>query len=174
MIDKSKFKNATGQLYLLGLFYETTGADKASVVYTLKEQDHEGYPSLHRLFLEESDPTEYQFAIKHLANWRHWETLAACKWFQPYVTRWRKELEIKLRAEAIARIHAESAAGGKSAFQAMRYLADAGWVSKGSTAPSRGRPSKAEIKDAADQLFQAKDDVDADFERIITDTAGTA
>ena len=47
--SKNRFKNANGQHYLLALFFETaTDSERANVVYTLKLEDHNGLPSLHR------------------------------------------------------------------------------------------------------------------------------
>src|SRR3990167_1337022 len=98
-IKLNPFKNASGARLTQALFYEETGADKSSVIYTLKDQDHEGFPSLYRLYIEMEDILEYEFANKYLDNWSHWEWLTQAGWFKPYVLRWRKELELKIRSK---------------------------------------------------------------------------
>lgn len=161
---QSKYKNKSGQLLLKALFYETTLADKSSVVYTLKEQEHLGYPSLYLLYMEENDPTEYKFATKHLYGWSHWESLTECNWFKPYVDAWRKELDVRLKSQSLARIMSEAKTGGRDAFASNKYLLEKGWVKE--PTHSRGRPSKAEIKEAAYEVTRTNDRLTEDFFRI--------
>jgi predicted transcriptional regulator len=165
-----KFRNAANGRYLKGLFYETTGADKSSVSYSLKDWDHsvDGtvYPSLYRLYLELEDLTEYTFANTYLDGWEHWEMLSACNWFRPYAERWRKELSLKVKAVSLNRLKAEAASSSKNAFLANRYLIDKGWVEKDSKAYGRGRPSKDEVKAAAEEIAVTERRLDADYERL--------
>lgn len=147
--DKPLFKNAMGTRFLRELFYETTNADKSNVVYTLKNEDHEGYPSLYRIYMTYEDPTEYTFAIDNLADWEHWERLLECSWFKEYVTKWRREAEIRQKSKALARVLEESRSGSKEALNANKYLLEKRWVEKDS--PARGRPSKEEIKKEAEK-----------------------
>lgn len=164
-----KFRNDSNSRYLKGLFFETTGSDKSSVSYTLKDWDHtvDGvvYPSLYRLYLESEDLTEYEFANTHLDGWEHWEMLTACHWFKPYAERWRKELSLKIKARALRRLHAEAGSSSKNAFLANKYLVDKGWVEKG-TSPGRGRPSKDEVKAAATELAAEERRLSDDLSRI--------
>jgi hypothetical protein len=163
-MNESKFKNDNGQYYLRGLFFETQAADKSSVVYTLKEQDHQGFPSLYRLFMEENDPTEYRFATKHLGGWSHWEALTECTWFKPYVEAWRKELDVRMKSQALSRIMSEAKTGGRDAFASNKYLLEKGWEKE---PPSkRGRPTKAEIKEAAFEVNRTANRLEEDFFRI--------
>lgn len=165
-----KFRNATNGRYLKGLFYETTMADKSSVSYTLKDWDHtvDGivYPSLYRLYLEKEDLTEYDFANSYLDGWEHWEMLTNCTWFKPYVSRWRKELSLKIKAKALSRLKAEAASSSKNAFVANKYLVEKGWVDS-EDKPSRGRPSKDEIKAAANEIAITDRRIADDYERIL-------
>jgi hypothetical protein len=110
-------------------------------MFTLKETDHEGYPSLYRLYMETGDPTEYQFAVQHLDGWTHWQALTAAKWFQPYVEAWRAELEVKLSSEALARIRAVSAdTANPNHYHANKHLLEL--ARKPADARKRGRPMK--------------------------------
>lgn len=159
-MTETKFKNSQNIRYLQGLFYEQTRQDKSTVVYTLKDEDHMGYPSLYRLYMAECDPTEYNFATKHLDGWDHWEMLNACAWFQPYIARWRKELALKIKAENIQRIMDEAESGSKNAFMAQKFLATQGYLETEKQA--KGRPSKETqrqaAKEAANEAFRLKDD----------------
>lgn len=161
---ESKFKNKTGQFYLKALFYETTLADKSSVVYSLKETDHMGYPSLYRLYMEEDDPTEYRFATKYLDGWSHWEALVECNWFKPHIEAWRREAEVRLKSRSLSRIMSEAKTGGRDAFVSNKYLLEKGWEKE---PPSkRGRPTKAEVKEAAYELTRNNSRLEEDFFRI--------
>lgn len=164
---RSKFRNSTNGRYLKGLFFETTLADKSSVVYSLKDWDHEGYPSLYRLYMEMEDLTEYEFSNQYLDGWEHWEMLTSAEWFKPYVDRWRKELSLKIKARALRTLRAEAESSSKNAFAANKFLVDRGWVEKeDGKAHSRGRPSKDEVKKAADQIALNDRRLEEDSKRL--------
>ncbi len=166
MIDqRPAFKNSVGARLLRGLFYEETGVDKSSVVYTLKDQDHEGYPSLYRLYMETGDPTEWKFATAYLDGWEHWERLCESSWFKPLVERWRRELHLRIASSALARIMAESKTTSRDSFTANRYLLERGWVAKDSK--KGGRPSKDAIKAEAKAIAASTVQVSEDFERLM-------
>jgi hypothetical protein len=135
------------------------------VVYTLKDQDHLGYPSLYRLYMETNDPTEWKFSQAHLDGWEHWEMLCGCSWFAPYVERWRKELQLRIASAALARIMAESKTNSKESFTANRYLLERGWMPKDSS--KGGRPTKDSIRRAAHQIASDSLQVNTDFERLM-------
>jgi hypothetical protein len=162
----TKFRGPGNQRYLKALFWEEVGEDKSTVHYTLKDWDHEGYPSLYRLYMESNDPTEYKFATEHLESWDHWTMLCECNWFKPFINRWRKELEVRMKSNALAKIMAEAKAGGKEQFSANKYLLEKGWEPKDSLG-KRGRPSKEEIKKAAEEAFTTNSRISDDFDRVI-------
>lgn len=158
----NKFQNASGLKYLNALFYEKS-PDKETVLYTLKDNDYEGFPSLYKLYIEEEDILEYSFANKYFSGWEHWIQLCNCSWFKPIIERWRKEIELKIRTQALIRLRKEAESDSRNAFSANRYLLEKGWEDKKSP---RGRPSKEQIKTEArrqaDEIFQ----VSSDFNRI--------
>lgn len=162
----SGFRASNNKRLLKGLFFETTLADKTGVKYTLKEEDHLGYPSLSRLYLEMEDPTEYIFATTYLESWSHWEQLMACTWFAPLVEKWRRELDVKLKSKALDKIRSEARDGGRNSFVANKYLLERGWEPKEGPAARRGRPSKDEIKQAADKLLEDHDLLKEDYNRL--------
>lgn len=168
--DKPQFRGGNNTLFTKGLFFETTLADKSSVLYTLKDWDHTAdgkvYPSLYRLYLETNDPTEYRFAVTHLDGLYHWEVLQNCSWFEPYIQRWRRELELKMKSEALAGIMREAKTSSRDAFNAKKYLLEKAWEPKEANKNSRGRPSKDEVKKAATELARASETLSDDFTRI--------
>lgn len=163
-LSKPNFRVAN-QLLLQGLFYETTlPSNRENVIYTLKDRDHEGLPSLYRLYMESNDPTEWRFANSYLESWEHWERLTKTNWFKPYVERWRKELEIRMKSESLARIMSEAKTGSKDAFQANKYLLEKGWEPKDKS--ERGRPSKKEINEKAKEIVYESRMIEDDFSRL--------
>lgn len=166
LIPKSKFTNSMGLFLTKALFYETTLADKSTVVYTLKDQDHLGYPSLYRIYMDMGDLTEYDFASTHLGSWSHWETLTATSWFKPYITRWRKELELRTRAVALRGIQEIGASTeSKDHYKALQFLVNAGWKPPAEKRRA-GAPSKEEVKAEAHRIALTEHSLLEDFNRI--------
>lgn len=165
----SKFKGDTGVLLTKSLFFETS-LDKSKVQYTLKDFDHTvngvTYPSLYLLYMKEGDPIEYSFAQKHLDSWSHWELLCNTTWFKPYVERWRKELELRTKSEALEKLTELAKGEGRDAAMANKYLLESGWKEK-KTGPGRGRPSKEEVSNAARDIALSGAQIEEDFERIV-------
>ncbi len=160
------FKNESGVWITKGLFYEVA-IHLGNVMFTLKEEDHKGYKSLKRLYMEADDLTEYTFAVTHLGGWAHWQSILECKWFHPYIEAWRHELEVRTRARALSNILKEASSNeGKNAFTANKLLLDRGWVTE-KQKNKRGAPTKDEVKKAAVELARASGDLDDDFGRII-------
>jgi hypothetical protein len=159
----NKFKNASGRHLLKELFFETA-LDKANVVYTLKDQDHLGYPSLYRLYMEANDPTEYRFATQHLDGLRHWKALQKCTWFVPFIEAWREELDIRSKSEAVSRIRQVALSGGKDSLTANKYLAEKGWEKAPTN--TKGRPTKDQVNKAAAQIAEDSQRVAEDLLRL--------
>lgn len=158
------FKNASGSHYLKALFYEEAiEEDRRYVLYSLKNYDNNGYPSIHQLFLKEDDPTEYRFAIKYFDSWHHWKMVRECAWFKPVYEAMKEELEIRLKSKAVADLR-NIARDPKAAVQVNRYLIEKGYVDKEDT---RGRPSKQKIKEEADKIFKDMEVIGSDYDRIV-------
>lgn len=160
----NKFKNASGQHLLGSLFFEINTEDRSLVVYTLKDREHQGYPSLYLAYMAVADPTEYRFAIEHLDGWAHWEKIQGCSWFQEYIVKWRSELEIRMKSQSLARIMAVADKPSKEHFIANRYLLEGGWK----TAQERkvGRTTKEHIKKEASRLASEAREVEAHALRL--------
>lgn len=140
---------ATKHLFL-ETYLDTLYPDVSTVVYSLGDDHTEKYQSLKKLYLEMNDLTEYKFATTYLGGWSHWQVLVGTEWFREHVLQWRNELELKNISEALIRIREEAEMDGRNAFQANRFLATRGWVQEDRT-ERRGRPSKTEIKKAAEE-----------------------
>lgn len=139
-VDKTKFKDEKGRYIVQGLFLEDRyNTDLA--VYTLAGEDktYKGmvFPSLKKLYLEMGDPEEYTFAMTYLYDWPHWQRLTNNNIVGREIDKWREELLLSLRSDAISSIITQASEGS---YQAAKWVAEEGWSKK-----KRGRPSKEEI-----------------------------
>lgn len=159
------YRNSSGTRYLKGLFWETS-LDKGTVMYTLKESDHEGYPSLQRLYLKCNDPTEYLVATEHFDGVEHWDMLCNCSWFQTHLQRMRRMLELKIKSESVRLLMADAKGNSKTSTASAKYLLDKGYTSVAPDKRKAGRPSKEEVSAVALQDAQFKNTVEEDFKRI--------
>lgn len=161
-IDKSKLIDTMGRPLTQSLFLEC-GYNVQYAVFTFNDNDktYDGriYPSLKKLYLECEDPTEYQFARKHLLGWNHWKRLNENKMLREEFDEWREELEVAMRSDAVQAIRDMTADG--SNFQAAKWLADRGWDKRGA-----GRPSKAEIERENNIQSRMGDYLDAEIIRM--------
>jgi len=168
-LSTNPFRSPTSNSrYTKSLFYEESYGAVENCIYTLKDEDHKGYKSLYKLYMEMEDPTEYDFANRYLDSYEHWEILCSLSWFAPYAERWRKELDLKLRARALANVKEIAAdQANKACFSANRFLLEGGWRPK-EAGGKVGRPSKESIKAAAEELFSENKQAMIDLERITT------
>jgi hypothetical protein len=163
------FRTNYNNTYLTkGLFYEVSFPSKETVMYTLKNHDHMGYPSLYRLYMEEADPTEWSVSQKYFDGWDHWELVCNSSFFKPYIEKWRRDLDLQIKSQALAKIRAEAKTTSKDSVMANKYLLEKGWEAKS----SRGRPSKAEIKKAADDIANNHSQLVEDFNRLNLELKG--
>ena len=140
-IDRSKLRNVNKVKVTRGLFLETSQTPEY-ILYTLKQEDYQGYPSLYRLYLEECslDPTELTFARKYFWDYEHWVEISLSTYLKDYLTVWRRELAAILESRYLAKLHDLVEKGGKESFPALRYLLDRLQMTAGGV--SRGRPRK--------------------------------
>lgn len=159
--DKSIFKDKMGRYITQGLFIDFR-YDETFAVYTLEDQDKvykgNSYPSLRRLYLEECDPTEYNFANKYLFGWEHWLALKNNKELYKYIERWEEELEVKMRAKGI---HSLLKMSEGANFNAAKWVADGQWNQK------RGRPSKEEKERERKIRERAMAEAEEDSARVV-------
>lgn len=161
------------------LFYELVLTTlKPFAMYTLKDEDitrdvqleEDGplvtktFPSLYLRYMECDDPTEWRFANEYFSGWAQWEEVANNTVISPYVERWRKELDLRTKSQALARIKAEAKSNSKEALAASKYLISRGWDEKPQS--KRGRPTKDEITKAANEIAYNEKKFDEDLEAI--------
>lgn len=164
----SPFRDSQGRLLSSKLFYERTSPDKRDKIrYTLKDQDHEGCLSLYRLYLDANDPTEYSFANDHFESYEHWLLITKQDWFKPYLQRFRRDLETKVRSIALRAIMREAQSGSKNAFTANKFLIEKGWMDKEESRNTKGRPTKEDIKQAAMDVVDSEKRLQEDFIRVL-------
>lgn len=140
----NKFRDKQNRQLTLGLFKETCFNDNLTPVYTLNDEDKDGYPSAKKIYLEQRDPTEYRAAIALVGSQEHWKRLCECEWFQPYLEDWRKELDTLLVSEALSAIVNIAKQETSTGLAAAKFLAEKGWKEKNKN--TKGRPSKDDIQ----------------------------
>lgn len=109
------------------------------------------------------DPTEFLFANEYLDGWQHWKTLCEAPFFKPYIAKWREELELQIRAKALAQVIETSRSGSKDAYTATKFLVEGGYTPKA----TKGRPSKAEVSARAKEIAEDQLRVNEDFDRVV-------
>lgn len=160
--------------------YSISRIDKTRSVKTYDEAGNEKveyrvYPSLYKLYMQENDPLEHEFATKYFESWFHWCEVANSTWMKPLLAQWRSELELRIRSDAVRMIQAEAISDSKYAYAANIYLAKKSWKEpepvQRSTTPdetkvARGRPSKAQITEEAVRMALSQHDVLEDLKRL--------
>ena len=160
----AKYLDKMNRFRTQSLFYEWyIPEDKNDLdpIFTLKNQSHNGLPSMKELYLSYEDPTGYQFAIDHLGSYPHWKKLCKLKWFQEYKKDWDDELEVRLLSKSIRKVNTLAQGDTAQAFNAAKYLADKGWE------PKKGRPTKAEKEKQLKVQTQLEDELQEDFDRVM-------
>ncbi len=166
MTKKNPFKTHNNIHYLKGIFYELdTSEGKKVALYTLKDHEHKGYPSLRECYLSCEDPTEYTFAETYLDGWPHFKKLCACSWFMDYLKEWREELEVKLRSKSLANIHnIAKNKDSKEHYQASKFLVDKGWEPKAKA--KTGPKTREKIREEAEKISNGKVEILDDWKRL--------
>jgi hypothetical protein len=161
------FKADNGRFLTEALFWETNrDRTKFAPLFTLKETEHEGLPSLRAEYLRIGDPTEYRFATEVLGSLSHWKLLKSLDWFKPHAEEWAEALDSELRAEAAtaARTILNSPDASDAArLQAAKFLSDRGWSKKA----TKGRPSKEEVVRFTKEEARLSKTYDEDYKRIM-------
>jgi hypothetical protein len=164
--DFGKFKDGNGKYRTLSLFLEYRGANEP--LYTLKKYTLPGNPpSLYQLYLEEADPTEFNFALKYFGGlYEHWEVITNCNWFKPYVAEMRKDLSIKLQADHYQQMKLLAVLATKQGdkIAALKWLALNSGYESGK--PTRGRPSALEVEGRLKEELKALNDDKEDLKRL--------
>lgn len=162
MIDKKRMKDEKGRYIVQGLFLETR-YDTEWAQFTLdgEDKDYKGkvYPSLKRLYLQYSDPKEYNFANEYLVDYPHWQRITHNKTLREHVDQWRAELELKLISDGVSVLI--DLATEKDSYQAAKWMADRGWDKS-----VKGRPSKEQVKGELKKRADEAEEFAEDFQLL--------
>lgn len=122
--------------------------------------------SLYEDYLRIADPTEYRFAVRSLGSWSKWEAACSQEPIKSVVDTWRRELEVKLRSEALQRImDVAGNEGTRDSLQANRYLLEANFSNKDRV----GRPSKVAALAEAKKIVQHQNNIAEDYKRLFSE-----
>lgn len=142
------------------LFYEYRQPDYGWI-WTLKDYDYatpEGVAySLKQIYMNYKDPTEGRISTELLTSHSHWQSMTGLFWFKPILDKWREELEIRIRADALLQIRLQS----DKSTSAAQFLAQGRWKT------NRGRPSKAEKERELKREIMVGDELDELYARAI-------
>jgi len=136
MFPKETYFNGSNKRKTRSLFYELASDQKEDCIFTIKEDDTvingKRYISLKKIYLDlvANDPTEYEFSRKVFGSWEIWEAIYKQRDFKVIIEKWRSEVAIKIKSEAIRSIAEEMRSGGRSSFSAAKLLLDKGWIDK--------------------------------------------
>ena len=162
------FRTTKDQLKTSSLFYETK-YDSVESLYSLSDKDKvvngRTIPSLYKLYTNMADVTEYTFANTYMESYQHWDLLCGEEFFKPYIQRWRKELELKLKSEALVEIIRQTKdEDPRKRMEASKYLYEKVFVGDKQT---KGRPSKAQIKEEAHRQAKEAHLIDSHWKDLV-------
>ena len=168
---KRPYKDTLNRFFTNQLFLERANPESGyKPIFTFHDKV-DGYICGLDSFVELDDPTGYQWAKKYLGSFQHFEKLLESAWFKGVFTIWLKELQAKMRGEALANI-AQIASSEESTptqrLAAAKYLAERPYelADRKREGASRGRPSKEELKGHLKHLADVSEQTRQDFERI--------
>jgi len=164
--DRSILKDAMGR-WRLNLFVEFNYKkhERYPPIYTMKEESQGDLPSAYLIYMYSEN--EYEAAMKLVGSYAHWLTLCKSPAFMNGVLHtgswtglntWREEKEIKDRATMYSLLKIQAAQGNVTAQKIL--------FEKDKKISARGRPSKAQIEQAAKDEATYKDAIKDDLKRV--------
>ncbi len=158
---KTEYKTVDyGRRPTRALFYEYK-SPLVEPLYTVHFQDRTVngvvYKSMRKVFIDLGDPTEWAFVQKVChGDWAYWAVLQRAlnsyilKPKKDNVDRWRKELEIKLRSDALLTIYRDAKSDlSQSSVSSAKWLAEGKYKLKEPT----GAPTDSGETNKADDLY---------------------
>ncbi len=113
------------------------------------------------------DPTEYTFVTRYIGTWDIWESMySSSNNYRVIIDAWRRELEVKIKSDAINRIIDAAKGETRDALQANKYLLDTPWLKEES---KRGRPTKQDVLSEANKIAVDEQRIAEDFKRVVSD-----
>ena len=115
-------------------------------------------PSIHQLYVQTGDVSEYAFATEHFYNFAHWEFIKSRDWFVPHYNAMRLELEAKLESEAISAMRGQMRSGTATQ-TTLKYFADREYAQPDTSNPdskaAQVTPDKDWLLTQAKSTFEA-------------------
>ena len=131
-VTNSPWRDSTGKFLTESLFLEFKNPYwEGEPMWTIRDEEFKGIPSAKKVYLDARDPTEYIPALIICENWAHWLRLLENKRIFAEIEKWRMELEVKIRSEAIQGLRLSDKGSD------LKWLAERGWADR-----KVGRPSK--------------------------------
>ena len=146
---KGKVVDSYGRRVVLSLFSEFVRTDFTPIW------------SLHNdwkpIYLDVADPTEYETAMRLIGDYDHWLLIRNHPKIKPIIDKWAKEVEVKIRSEAIKQMtkHAKQPNGA----------AAAKWIAEG-TFMKRVLKNKVDKEEEAEIQQEIATRVSDDMERL--------
>lgn len=169
MFGPDVMRTPQGKLRTKSLFWELSYWEPDNVIFTLREDDlvrgDKVYTSLRKLYLSYcvSDPTEYTFAWQVFGSWDTWNQLSKSNYIKKDIEAWRREVEVKIKSEAIRSIAEEMRTGGRSSFGAAKLLLERGWLDKDTAGQAK---QKLKAKEEEELNKEALSLLEEDAERL--------
>lgn len=169
MFTYETFRGSNGKAKTQSLFYELCYSDTSDAIFTLKERDIEAqgklFLSLKKLYVSmvPADPTEYEFSQTVFNSWEIWQKISNAPNIKTHVAKWRHEVHVKVKSQAIQAIAEEMHTGGRSSFSAAKLLLEKGWLDKDNASQAK---KKLEAKEEQEQNKQALSLLSEDAERL--------
>lgn len=131
------------------------------------------YLSMRQVYIHTCDPTDWTFVQKVChGDWAYWEQLQKAlnnyilKPKKDSVDRWRKEMEIKLRSDAILAVRRDATSESVSALNSAKWLAEGKYKLK----PQVSKLKTTDAPTANDNNDQVSDVYIADIQRMASFT----
>lgn len=167
MFTFEQLKTSNGIIRTKSLFYELSYHDPEYAIFTTKEHDIEFQGrrmlSLQQLYVAmvPNDPTEYEFAQTVFGSWEVWDKIQRAPQIAPFVKKWRNEVEIKVKSQAIQAIAEEMKTGGRSSFSAAKLLLEKGWLDKDNASQAKKKlAAKEQEQQDKEALMLLSDDAE--------------
>jgi hypothetical protein len=146
---REKVVDAFGRRVVLSLFKEFQRTDYEPL-WSLRK---DWYP----IYMSVPDPTEYETAMCLLGNWEHYQLVRNHPKIKPIMDKWAKEMEVKMRSDAIRSMIRHSGAPNGAA--AAKWVAE-GQFMKRLMSTKADRIAEEEVRE------ELAEKVSADMERL--------
>lgn len=145
---KHKFRGLGVKWLTEGLFLESAQLTEDNCLYSLQPWDREKkgkfYPSIIKLFVEEEDVSEWNFANKYFDGFQHWKLIRSKPFFADVYATMIEELQTKIQYKAI-KVMLQQVGDGTASQATLSYLTNKGYLDKAAV----GKPKRRKAADKA-------------------------